>query len=100
MENCTLREYIESRESLDAKIEAISLLIDQMLLNTIDTIDDSGTMSYSADDGQMKITTQYRSTFDITKGIQSLEKLKNIYIGRRDGNVTVLRGKLNYYNNR
>lgn len=97
METCTLREYIESRESLDAKIAAINALIDAMLLNTIDTIDDSGTMSYSMDDGQMKVTTQYRSTTDITKGIRSLERLKQIYISRRDGSITVLRGGLNNY---
>lgn len=97
MGSCSIKEYIESRASLDAKITAINALIDAMLLNTIDTISDSGTMSYSMDDGQMKITTQFRSTTDVTNGIRSLEKLKQMYIGRRDGNVTVLRGRLNHY---
>jgi len=91
----TTKEYIQSQESLDAKIAAIEALIDAMLLNTIDTIDDSGTMSYSMDDGQMKVTTAYRSASEITKGILALEKLLHIYINRRDGSITVLRGKLN-----
>lgn len=93
---CTTKEYIQSKESLDAKITAIEALIDAMLLNAVDTVDDSGTMSYSMDDGQMKVTTQYRSAEDITKGILSLEKLLHIYINRRDGHISVLRGRLNY----
>jgi predicted signal transduction protein with EAL and GGDEF domain len=90
------KEYIQSQSTLDAKILAIEALIDEMLLNTIDTIGDSGTMSYSLDDGQMKVLTQYRSAKEITAGVLSLEKLKNIYVGRRDGNITILRGGLNY----
>lgn len=100
MGTCNIKEYIQSRSSLDAKIAAIEALIDAMLLNTIDTIDDSGTMAYTMDDGQMKVTTQYRSTTDITNGIRSLERLKNVYVSRRDGSITILRGRLNNkYNN-
>lgn len=96
MEICTISEYIQSKDSLDAKIASIEALIDAMLLNTIDTIGDSGTMAYSLDDGQVKISTQFRSTIDITKGVKSLETLLNMYINRRDGGNVILRGKLNY----
>lgn len=91
----TVREYIESRTCLASKIDAIEALIDSMLLNAIDAIDTSGTASYSLDDGQMKISTQYRSIDEITVGIKGLEKIKQMYINRLNGNVTILRGKLN-----
>lgn len=91
----TITEYIQSKESLDAKIAAIESLIDAMLLNTIDTIGTSGTMSYRMDDGQMNVNTEFRSTQDITTGIIALEKILHIYINRRDGSITVLRGRLN-----
>ena len=93
---CTQREYIQSKTSLNAKIVAIEALIDQMLLSAIDAIDDSGTASYSMDDGQMKVTTQFRSMTEITAGIRSLEKILQLYINRRNGSVTILRSRLNY----
>ena len=96
MEIYTLKEYISSRESLDAKIIAIESLIDAMLVSSIEAVDNSGTASYSMNDGQMQVSTQFRSSIDVTNGIRKLEQLKNLYIGRRDGNITVLRGRLNH----
>lgn len=93
---CTVKEYIQSKKSLDARIKAIELLIDSMLLNSIDSIDNSGTASYSMDDGQMKVSTEYRSIKDITAGIKGLEQILQLYINRRNGSITVLRGRLNY----
>lgn len=95
-EVCSIKQYIESKCTLRERILAIEVLIDSMLLNTVDAIGDSGTASYSLDDGQMKVMTQYRSTSDITKGIKALESLKQIYVNRLNGNITVLRGRLNY----
>ncbi|AGF91163.1 structural protein [Cellulophaga phage phi47:1] len=92
----TIREYIESVDSLDLKIAAIESLIDAMLLNAIDSISDSGTKIYSLDDGQSKIMTEFRSPSDITKGVLALEKMKFVYVNRRDGSgITILRGRLN-----
>lgn len=95
METCTTKEYIQSKDTLDGKIGAIEALIDAMLANAIDIVEDSGTMSYSMDDGQMKVSTQYRSMKEVTKAILSLEQLKNLYVNRRNGHRTILRGKLN-----
>ena len=96
MELCNVKEYIESKKTLDAKIKAIDLLIDQMLLSAIDAIDTSGTASYSMDDGQMKVMTQYRSVSEISKGIKALEQIKQMYVNNRNGHITVLRGRLKY----
>jgi len=93
---CTVKEYIQSKKSLDLKIKAIGDLIDAMLLSAIDAIDTSGTASYSMDDGQMKVTTEYRSIEQITKGVKALESLQQLYINRRNGSITVLRSRLNF----
>jgi len=93
---CSIKEYIQSKSSLDAKIAAIESLIDAMILNSLEAIDNSGTASYSMDDGQMKVTTMYRSVKEISQGIKGLEQIKQIYINRRNGHLTVLRGRLKY----
>jgi hypothetical protein len=67
-----------------------------MLINAIDSIDNSGTASYSMDDGQMKVSTAYRSLEEIQMGIWKLEKLLNLYKSRYNGSMTVLRGRLKY----
>ena len=92
----TLSEYITSRASNKAKIEAIELLIDSMYDKMIDAIDDSGTASYTLDDGQMKISTEFRSLDQIIKGINALETQLQMYINRYNGRTTILRGRLNY----
>jgi hypothetical protein len=92
----TVKEYIQSKDCLDARILAVENLIDSMLITSIDSIDNGGTMSYSLDDGQMKITTQYRSVREVTDGIMGLEKILQTWINRRDGSVIVLRGRLKY----
>lgn len=92
----SISEYIQSRDSLKARIEAIEVLIDDMYANMTDAIGNDGTASYSLDDGQMKIQTQYRSVSDITKGINALEAQLQMYINRYNGRKTILRGRLNY----
>jgi len=93
---CTIKEYIQSKPTLDAKIAAIESLIDAMILNSIEAVDNSGTASYSMDDGQMKVTTMYRSVKEITQGVRALEQMLQMYINRRNGHITVLRGRLKY----
>ena len=92
----SISEYITSRASNKDKIEAIELLIDAMYAKMIDAIDDSGTASYTLDDGQMKISTEFRSLDQIIKGIQALETQLQMYINRYNGRTNILRGRLNY----
>lgn len=96
MTSCSIKQYYLSQTTLDARIAAIEALIEAMLVNGIDAVDNSGTASYSMDDGQMKVTTQYRSLDQIQKGIWWLERVKNYYVSKLDGSVTVLRGALNH----
>lgn len=101
--SCTPREYIASKTSLEAKIVAIDKLIDAMILDTIDAemnppdwVSNAGTASYMMDDGQMRVNTVYRSVDAIVIGIKALERLKQIYVNRFNGPLTVTRGRLNY----
>jgi hypothetical protein len=92
----TVKEYIQSKDCLDARILAVENLIDAMLLTSIESVDNSGTMSYTLDDGQMKVTTQYRSMKEVTDGLVGLERILHGWINRRDGSITVLRGRLKF----
>ncbi len=94
--NYTISEYIQSRDGLKSKIQAIETLIDTMYDTMADAIGNSGTASYSLDDGQMKISTQYRSVDEIIKGIHALETQLQMYLNKYNGRVMVMRGRLNY----
>jgi conjugal transfer/entry exclusion protein len=96
MDYYTLSEYIQSRASIKAKIDAINVLIDLMYVKMVDAIDDSGVAVYQLDDGQMKIRTEFRSVSEIIKGIHALESQLQMYVNRYNGRTTVLRGRLNY----
>ncbi len=92
----TVKEYIQSKNCLDARILAVENLIDSMLVTSIEAIDNGGTMSFTLDDGQMKVNTLYRSVKEVTEGIRGLERILQAWINRRDGSVTILRGRLKY----
>ena len=91
---CTVKEYIQSKPSILDKIKAIETLIDNMVVNSLEAVEVGGTASYSMDDGQMKVTTEYRSMSDISKGIKGLEQILQIYVSRYNGRVTYMRGNL------
>lgn len=95
MSEYTIKEYLASKQTIRGKYDAICKLIDAMILSVADSIEVSGTMTYSMDDGQMKVMTQYRSIDQIVNGIKSLEQIKNIYGGQLGESTTVLRGRIN-----
>lgn len=88
----TISQYIECKSTLLEKIKAINLLIDAMELNMLDITDSVAYDEYQMDDGQMKVRTKYRSVKDVMEGINGLEQLKQRYVNRYNGRVTVMRG--------
>lgn len=90
--------YLVSRESVVARIAAIDALIDVMLLTMADHAAGAGaTISeYQLDDGQVKIRTGYRSIQEVESGIAALEKMKQMYINRHNGRVTILRDEKSF----
>ena len=93
MPTYTISTYIESKSTLLEKIQAIDLLIEQMTLRIGEVAEGAGSTvdEYSLDTGQMKIRTSYRSVKDVENGINALEKMKQRYVNRFNGRVTVLR---------
>lgn len=96
MAEYTIKSYVESCTTVRAKITAIDVLIDAMMLKMVDIIDTSEAVSYRLDDGQMNINTEFRSVEDAQKGVLSLEKLKQMYINRLNGRTVVFRGRSNF----
>lgn len=84
--------YIESVTSLVQRVERINDIINalelRMLNYGIEGFDKAG---YSLNDGQINISTQYRSVEDMTKGLAALDVLKQRYLNRINGNSYTLR---------
>ena len=90
----SILEINEERDADGISKNFIEQLIDKMLLSIAEQSGGgslSGIAEYQLDDGQIKIKTAYNSISQVEAGINSLEKLKNIYINRMRGRVTVLR---------
>lgn len=84
--------YIESADSLLQRVERINEIINtlelRMLNYGVEGFDKEG---YSLNDGQINISTQYRSVEDMTKGLTSLDALKQRYLNRLNGHSYALR---------
>ena len=81
------KAYIESATTLKgkiAKIDAIIVALEDMSLSSAANMD---TESYQLDDGQSKIQRNYRDIGSIITAIGNYEKLKQMYIGRLNGNI-------------
>lgn len=91
----TIAEYLESKTSMAARIEALDALIDKMILSTAEAIDGMAPSisEYQLDDGQVKIKTAYRSIDQVTDGIKALEQMKQMYVNRLRGRTILLRNE-------
>jgi hypothetical protein len=48
---------------------------------------------YEIDDGQIRVKTNYRSIAELTKGLDDLRAIKNIYVNQYNGRTMVLQDK-------
>lgn len=87
----SVESYIECKSTVADKIKAINVLIDKFELKLLEVGDSVSYDEYQLDDGQMKVRTKYRSANDVLNAINNLEKLKQRYVNRLNGRVTVLR---------
>lgn len=89
----SVKEYIESANGLKQRIYLIDKLIDQMILSLLEAQEgkDPTIREYQMNDGQMVVRTEYKSNTDLEQGIKSLERIKQMYINRLNGNVFLLR---------
>lgn len=78
-------QYIGSTTNIRLRITRIDAIIDALILQTIDEATNEPLKEYSLDDGQTKITCMYRSGAEITKSIEALERVKQLYVNRLSG---------------
>jgi hypothetical protein len=87
----TVSSYIECGKTIREKIQRIDGLINVFELKLLDVSESVVYDEYAMNDGQMNVKTKYRSSNDVLKAIDGLEKLKNRYINKLNGRVTILR---------
>ena len=91
-EYLTVSQYVEAKSKLIGKIATYDLLIEGMEASILEATVSGHLVQYELDDGFMKVRSQYRSISDMTKALAGLEMLRQRYINRHNGRVTVLRG--------
>jgi hypothetical protein len=77
---------------LIGKVETYDLIIEGMETALLEATLSGGVAEYEVDDSMMKIRTRYRSINDMTNALNGLRKIRQDYINRYNGRVTVLRG--------
>ena len=88
----TEKLYIESATSLEQKFERYGQIIEALELQMLDVgAGNSDVASYSIDDGQVKISTQYRDVMSIAKATDRFTFLRNKILNKLNGRSMVLR---------
>lgn len=77
--------YIESKTSIDAKIAAISAVIDALFLTAASSAANGDVTEYWLDDGQTKIKEVFRGPSAVMGSIKVYEQMKQYYINQKNG---------------
>lgn len=88
----TIPQYVEEKSKLIGKVATYDILIEGMENAILEATVSGSIAEYELDDGQMKCRTRYRSITDMTNAMNGLRKIRQDYINRHNGRVTVLRG--------
>lgn len=89
-------EYIDSRTSIAAKIAAIDAIISALLTTAATAAADDNINEYWLNDGQTQIKTIYKGAHAIQRSINEFERLRQMYVNRLSGRVTVLMDSKNF----
>lgn len=79
--------YIQSAKSIKEKITKIDEVIAALWTSVLEAAKNDHVQSYSLNDGQVQIRSDYRSTEAVMKSIKGLEKMKHYYIAQINGRV-------------
>ena len=91
-EYLTIPQYIESKSKLIGKVATYDILIEKMEQSLLEATMSGHLSEYELDDGQMKCRTRYRSLTDLNNALNGLIKMRQYYVNKYNGRVTVLRG--------
>lgn len=84
-------EYINSSSDIPCRIERIEKVIGALINKMTDMAVNADLKEYQLDDGQTKIRAVYNSIEEVSRSIQSLERLKITLINSSKSRVFVLR---------
>lgn len=88
----TEKLYIESSTTLETKLERYNQIIDALELQMLNVgAGNSDVQNYSIDDGQVKISTQYRDVVSIANAIDRFTMLRNKILNKLNGRSVALR---------
>lgn len=73
-------EYVESCSGLKAKIAAIDAIIQALLVQALKAAEKGAVSQYSLNDGQVIISSTYRSAEEVSNSINAFRRLKNEFI--------------------
>lgn len=88
----TIPQFFEEASKLIGKVAVYDALISAFETSILEATVSGHLMQYEMDDGQMKVRVQYRNTKDMVTAMEGLIKLRQYYINKHNGSVTVLRG--------
>lgn len=92
LEYMTIPQYVECKSKLIGKVATYDILIEGMETAILEATTSGHISEYEMDDGQMKVRTRYRSINDMQNALNGLIKMRQYYINKYNGRVTVLRG--------
>jgi hypothetical protein len=89
--SCTEKVYIENANDLKDRITRIEAIITALETQLTTGAANSDIVSYSLDDGQTKITSQYRGVASMMAGLKALDTLRQRLINQLNGRVKAIR---------
>lgn len=89
-------QYIGTCTSVKAKIAAIDLIIDALLVTAAKSAETENITQYSLNDGQTIISTTYKGTRAVVDSINSFRMLRESYVQQLQGRVVRLVDSKNF----
>ena len=91
-EYMTIPQYVECKSALIGKVATYDILIESMESALLEATVSGHIAEYEMDDNMMKVRTRYRSINDMQNALNGLIKMRQYYINKYNGRITVLRG--------
>lgn len=91
-EYMTISHYFEEKSKILGKVATYDLLIEALEKSILESTVSGHIVQTELDDGQMKLRVNYRKISDMVDAMTGLQKLRQGYINRYNGRITVLRG--------
>jgi uncharacterized protein YejL (UPF0352 family) len=82
-------DYLATTSSYQDKIVKIDKVIAALFVTLEKAATNEDISSYSLDDGQTKVMTQYKSASQVSASIEAMEKLRAYYNSKISGNKIV-----------